>query len=122
MFKLFLILASIIFLIDSVYIFLFKEYFSRLFGNVQKSPLNIRWSGFISTYLFMAAVIYYFGFVVNMTSLDMFILGLSIYGIYELTNYSTLSRWDLKMVILDTLWGGILFYLTHRITSSMLKN
>lgn len=119
MLKIFLTLALTLLLIDAVYIFVFKDYFSRLFGNVQKTPLNIRWGGFIATYIVMAATLYYFGFVINMTSLDMFLLGLSIYGIYELTNYSTLSKWEFKMVMLDTMWGGILFYLTHRISSSL---
>ena len=47
--------------------------------------------------------------------LDAFILGFSIYGIYELTNYATIPGWSMELVIIDTLWGGILFSLTTMI-------
>jgi uncharacterized membrane protein len=39
-------------------------------------------------------------------------LGIIIYGVYETTTYATLQKWKLETVVKDTLWGGILFYLT----------
>ena len=32
-------------------------------------------------------------------------LGLVIYGVYDLTNYSTLARWPAAVTIADILWG-----------------
>lgn len=37
-----------------------------------------------------------------------FILGVCIYGVYEFTNYSTLAFWPKSLLIIDTLWGGVL--------------
>ncbi len=34
-------------------------------------------------------------------------LGLVAYATYELTNYSTLASWSLRLVIVDTAWGTI---------------
>jgi uncharacterized membrane protein len=34
--------------------------------------------------------------------------GLVLYGVYELTNYSILSVWNIKIVLVDLLWGVIL--------------
>lgn len=34
--------------------------------------------------------------------------GLVLYGVYELTNYSVLSSWNIKIVLIDLLWGVIL--------------
>jgi uncharacterized membrane protein len=34
------------------------------------------------------------------------------YGIYDLTNYSTLADWPLTMTIVDMLWGGVVCGLT----------
>jgi uncharacterized membrane protein len=34
------------------------------------------------------------------------LLGLVIYGLYNLTNYSTLARWPLAMTIVDIAWGA----------------
>jgi uncharacterized membrane protein len=43
---------------------------------------------------------------------DAFFLGILIYGVYESTTYAILKQWKLKTLIIDTLWGGILFALT----------
>jgi uncharacterized membrane protein len=40
-----------------------------------------------------------------------FILGFVIYGIYELTNAAIINKWGWKYVVMDTLWGGILYAL-----------
>ena len=34
-------------------------------------------------------------------------LGLVIYGVYDLTNYSTLARWPAAVTIADILWGVV---------------
>jgi len=39
----------------------------------------------------------------------MFGLGIFVYGVYELTNRAIFKNWEWKTVVLDTLWGGILF-------------
>jgi uncharacterized membrane protein len=44
--------------------------------------------------------------------LDAFLLGICIYGVYETTNYATLKKWPIRMLVVDTLWGGVLFALT----------
>ena len=43
---------------------------------------------------------------------DAFLLGIVIYGVYETTNYALLKNWSILTVIIDTLWGGILFAIT----------
>jgi uncharacterized membrane protein len=40
---------------------------------------------------------------------DAFLLGICVYGVYETTNYAILDKWSKTSVIIDTLWGGILF-------------
>jgi len=44
--------------------------------------------------------------------LDAFLLGLTIYAVYELTSMALLKKWSWLTVIMDTTWGGILFGLT----------
>lgn len=117
----FFILLVILFL-DYVYISTFSDYFSRLFKNIQNSPLHINKVGFVGAYTLLTFTVYYFGFVKNFTSKEMFILGICIYGVYEFTNLSTFKKWEMKMVLLDTLWGGVLFYLTHLIVKCITCN
>lgn len=40
------------------------------------------------------------------------IFGIIVYGIYEFTNYAGLKDWPWNLVIIDTLWGGVLFGLS----------
>ena len=66
-------------------------------------------------YLFYVFGIYWFGTQtgIKTNSLLMgvfsgFLLGLLAYGTYEVTSFSLMKGWTLKMVVIDTLWGGIL--------------
>ena len=45
------------------------------------------------------------------------LLGLLVYGVYDTTNYAIFNKWDFKTVVMDTLWGGVLFSLTTFLTS-----
>lgn len=37
-----------------------------------------------------------------------FIYGIVLYGVYDMTNYSLVSKWSLRMSIVDILWGGVI--------------
>lgn len=36
-----------------------------------------------------------------------FLLGVIAYATYDLTNWAVLKDWPVKIVIIDTLWGGV---------------
>lgn len=122
-YKTFLGIFLLLLFFDALYIIAFNSYFKRLFKTVQGGrKLSIKYGGFIATYLFMSSILYYFGIVKKFTPSEMFLLGISIYGVYELTNYATLVDWTMQMVVLDTLWGGILFMTTLHLIKLLLKN
>ena len=64
---------------------------------------------YIRTYVYLFIYIVYIYAHVNVCII---FLHLCIYAVYELTNYTLLEKWTLKTVIIDTLWGGVLFALT----------
>jgi uncharacterized membrane protein len=35
-----------------------------------------------------------------------FLYGIVLYGVYDMTNYSLVSKWSLRMSVVDILWGG----------------
>jgi len=49
------------------------------------------------------------------------LLGLAIYGTYEMTNYATLSNWDLKVSGMDITWGIIISILSLYLTNLIYK-
>jgi uncharacterized membrane protein len=108
-----LIIATFIFLfLDFVFLFLNKSTFERQIIQVQRVSIVMKPAGILFCYLFLLAGLYYFILREKRTPLEAFLLGLIIYGVYETTTYSVLKNWKFTTVMIDTLWGGILFYLT----------
>ena len=89
---------------------------------IQKNPVKINFIYFILCYLFLTFVLYYFIIRENKSPMDAFLLGLSTYAIYELTSASLFTNWKLWVVLLDSLWGGILFFLVTTIYYYLLQN
>ena len=116
--KLFLI-SGVILILDAIYLTTFSSYFGKVFRNIQGTPMKLKLHGAILCYLFIILSLYYFAFHKKMQKIDIFLLGFFTYGIYELTNYSTLNAWPINMIILDTLWGGILYVSTFVIVEKV---
>ena len=98
--------------IDVAYLAVFGKFFNKAVYDLQGSKLKMRYIPAILCYLLLVFALNYFIISKKGKPFDAFILGLCIYGIYDLTNYATLNKWPLEMVLLDTLWGGTLLALT----------
>lgn len=109
--KISLILLSL----DYVYLSTTLNFYKKLIKNIQGRDAVFRRNGAILCYMLLVFSIYYFIILKNGSELDAFLLGLSIYGVFDLTNYAIFDRWNYKAVIMDTLWGGILYYTTVKI-------
>lgn len=108
-----LLISAIIFVVlDSIYLNLIKDYFLKQINLVQGSPIKIDFLAILLCYIFLIFGINYFIIQPNRSIQDAFILGIIIYGVYETTNKALLTKWSWLTVIMDTLWGGILFALT----------
>ena len=107
-------------ILDFLYLNSLSNYFSKVFEKIQGSKLQLYIPSAVLCYIFIIFSIYHFGFVLNIGVLNMFILGLMIYGIYELTNHATIKNWPLYMVFVDTLWGGILYATSFSLSNYLL--
>lgn len=107
-----IISAVIMLLLDSIYLSLNLSYFNNVFKKVQNSSIKLKYSGAILCYITLIFAINYFVIDKKGTLFDAFLLGFCIYAVYETTNYATLNTWPIKMLFMDSLWGGILFALT----------
>jgi uncharacterized membrane protein len=77
--------------------------------SVQGSPLKMNFLAAIICYLFLVFGIYYFIIKPKRSVRDAFLLGVVIYSVFELTNLAIFKNWSIFTVLLDTLWGGVLF-------------
>lgn len=108
-------------LLDVVFILSQQKNFASQILQIQSSEPKMRILPAIFCYIFLIFSLYYFIIKLNRPPLDAFILGVVIYGVFETTNYSIFKHWNPMMVIIDTLWGGILMYLTTVITYNYIK-
>jgi uncharacterized membrane protein len=108
-----LVLFFTLIAMDIVWLTLRRSYHESLFASIQKSPLTVRIVPAILVYVLVASALYYFVFEVghattfNQAAKLGALLGGSMYGLYDLTNYATLRGYTLEMTIVDTLWGMI---------------
>jgi uncharacterized membrane protein len=104
--------AIIFVVIDFIYLNLIKDFFGKQIKSVQGSEIKVNLLGVALCYIFLIIGINYFIIKPRKSVQDAFLLGLIIYGVYETTNYALFKNWSIVTVIMDTLWGGVLFALT----------
>ena len=120
MFDFLMLLSAIVMLsLDFVYLSTMKGYFMNQVKNVQGSALKLNYFGAAICYIFLVAGLNYFIIKPRKSVSDAFLLGLVIYGVYETTNYALFSNWSIVSVIIDTLWGGLLFASTAYVVEKL---
>ena len=116
------LLSAIIFVIlDGCYLNLIKSYFNNQINKVQGSNAQVKLIPTAITYVFLIFILEYFIISKKENYKTAFLLGFCIYAVYEFTNYSLFKNWSLFTVIMDTMWGGILYALTTYLTSKIIR-
>ena len=122
MYKKIIIVSIIFILLDAIYLTLTRSISVPLIEKIQQSPIHINIFPLIMVYIFDIFVLYYFIIFKKLSLFEAFLLGLCVYGVYEFTNKSIFTKWNYSLVIIDTLWGGILFLLTTFFSRLFFKN
>ena len=101
--------------LDFIYLSLMKQNFISLVRNIQGNELSLKPLPTLMVYIYILCVWYYFIYEprIHMTKresvINSFVLGFLTYGIYDFTNLAIFDKWDIKTVVIDNIWGGILF-------------
>jgi len=120
MFDFLMLISAIVFIsIDFIYLNVMKGYFDKQIQSVQGSQTKMNYLGAALCYIFLIVGINYFIIKPKKSITDAFLLGIVIYGVYETTNYAIFKNWSLLSVIIDTLWGGLLFASTTYIVNML---
>jgi uncharacterized membrane protein len=108
-----LILTGLLFIvIDFLYLSSVSSYFNNIVKGIQGSPLVLNMTATILCYISLVLGLYYFIIRENKTVIDAIIIGLFVYSVFEFTNKAIFTNWKWHTVIIDSLWGGVLFGLT----------
>ena len=110
---------AVLLVLDGIYLFAMQNYFLNQIKCVQGSGIELNVYASIGVYILIVFGLYYFIIREKKGVFDAFLLGIVIYGIYELTSLALLKEWSVKTVVMDSLWGGVLFALTTIIITAM---
>tara|TARA_X000000368_G_scaffold315235_1_gene252750 strand:- start:84 stop:458 length:375 start_codon:yes stop_codon:yes gene_type:complete len=93
--------------------------FLNMINKIQNKKSNVKPLGIALSYLVVIFQIYYFIIEKKFTLIESFILGFTSYAIFDLTNYTLLNKYNLKLGLIDSIWGGILYTLTNYIVNKI---
>lgn len=108
-----LVLTAIIMLgLDAIYLTATQKIMLNQITAIQHAPVQFRILGAVVCYICLIGGLYYFILRERRSIFSAFLFGIVIYGVYESTNYAILKRWKWEIMVMDTIWGGILMALT----------
>lgn len=106
--------------LDAMYITATKQLFAEQVAAVQRVTMTVRMPGVFMCYALLIVGLYYFILKEKRSIFDAFLLGIVIYGVFDSTNYALFKHWRPSILVMDTLWGGILFALATYFTYALL--
>ena len=116
-----LLLFIVVLSIDYVYLTLNHDYFRSLITTIQKTNFKFDYIGAVIAYVCITLLLYVFIIMSELSLLHAFILGVLTYGVYHGTNYACFKKWPMNLIIMDSIWGGILFVSSSLITRSIIN-
>ena len=117
---LFFVSSALLLVIDGLYLYnIGISIFKANVELIQNAPLKANVYGAILSYVCVIGALNYFIILQNKSPLDAFILGIFLYGVFDMTNFAMFTKYSWKTAISDTLWGGTLFAFTTWVTYKM---
>jgi uncharacterized membrane protein len=118
----FLTSSAILLTVDVLYLYnIGMNTFQKNVQLIQKSPLELNVYGALLSYICVIGILYYFIISQNKPVFDAFLLGIFLYGTFDMTNFAMFTKYAWKTALADTLWGGTLFAFTTWATYAVLK-
>jgi len=90
-------------LVDLIWLTTCSAFVFKMIRKIQGSDLHMRLLPGLVVYIALAYLSKF-----PKSSLEAFLMGSAVYGIYDFTNYSTFKDYDIRFAAADTTWGGIL--------------
>ncbi len=119
--KSFLVGSLIFILLDTAFLLFHKKLFERTVITIQKTSMQLRMESLFVCYVLLTVGLWYFIVRKHRSPLEAFALGILVYGVYETTTYAAFKHWPVSIVVMDTLWGGLLFGTTTAATYQVMK-
>lgn len=118
------IMVVVMLLLDIIYLYLIGgPVFAPMIKNIQRgTTMTLLYAPAVLVYIVMLIGLYHFVVKNRRPIWEAVLLGLLVYLVYDLTNKATLSGYTWTAVVLDGLWGGVLFGVTTAVTYYIMDN
>jgi uncharacterized membrane protein len=107
-----LTVLAVLLLLDAAWLTAISPTVRALWASIQGSPLQIRWIPAAVVYALLAPAVWYFAVLPATSTLTAAArgaaLGLTAYGVYDMTLYATVTKYPLGMALSDMAWGAFL--------------
>lgn len=104
------ICALLMLIIDGIWINnVMKTRYEIMVKKIQNKPMKMNYIAAFLAYVFMFIVFSNIIVKYNLSILDTFILGMSLFAVYDFTTGAIFSGWNWPLATIDIIWGGILF-------------
>jgi uncharacterized membrane protein len=114
--------STILLTVDILYLYnIGMTTFQKNVQLIQKTPLELNIYGALLSYVCVIGILYYFIISQQKSVFDAFILGILLYGTFDMTNLAIFTKYAWTTALIDTLWGGILFAITTWATYALLR-
>ena len=98
-----LVSGVLILVLDLPWLYINQSWAGTMIRSIQGSPMKVRIVPALITYVFLAYLLH-----VPKSVGEAFLLGFATYGVYDATNYATLTKYSPTFAVADTLWGSLL--------------
>ena len=124
-----LVLSIIFFLVlDALFIGALMKDWQSLLLRVQGEKMEVRLASAVGAYVVMVLAWVYFVYRPYLVHKNIStavrtgaMLGFVIYGVFELTNFAIIKKWNMKFVLMDTIWGSLLYGLVTYFSLSLMR-
>jgi uncharacterized membrane protein len=97
-------------ILDFVWIYVFMGHnYQKMIHQIQNEKMKVNMYSAIGAYILMVYLLLNVVLKYNMSLLESFLFGFSVYGIYDLTCGAIFRDWDFHLAIVDMLWGGFVY-------------
>ena len=108
-----------------IFIYFNIETYSKLISSIQGNEIKIGKLPIIIHYISLLSSYKLFVINKNFTVKEALYFGIKIFGIINLSNYILFEKWPLKLSVINSIWGGLLFalslYLSRVISDKKVK-
>jgi uncharacterized membrane protein len=101
--------------VDLFYLLTGGIFFKHMVERIQGRVMDVRYLAAIPVYLGMAYLL-----LQTKTYMEAALYGLSVYAVYDMTNYAVFRDYSIQIAVTDMIWGAILFTFTRYVLKNVL--